>query len=151
MRTVPGTRNRRHLTRLSEWKRIRQANKITYFLWKANAPVRPGRRKLHNLGVPISKSSWVDRTRRKYVHPAQKPVDPVRRPILNRTRRGWPTHNPFLGSSTKPAAAELTVGLCLGVQLDAKFVDVIGRRWQTRTAKLSKLTGESSRAVPKAT
>ena len=93
-----------------------------------------GRRKLHNQGVPISKSSWVDRTRRKYDHPAQKPADPVRRPSLNRTRRGWPTYNPFLGSSTKLAAAELNVRLCLGVQLDAKYVDVIVQRWQARNA-----------------
>jgi len=71
-------------------------------------------------------------TRRKYDHPAQKPVDPVRRSILNRTRRGWPTYNPFLGPSTKLAAAELTVRLCLAVQLDAKYVDVMVQRWQTR-------------------
>jgi hypothetical protein len=57
------------------------------FVRKGNAPERPGRRNLHNLGVPISKSSWVDRTRRKYDHPAQKPADPVRRPSSNRTRR----------------------------------------------------------------
>ena len=57
------------------------------FVRKGNAPERPGRRKLHNLGVPISKSSWVDRTRRKYNHPAQKAADPVRRPSSNRTRR----------------------------------------------------------------
>lgn len=30
------------------------------------------------------------------------------------------------------AAAELTVRLCLGVQLDAKYVDVIVQRWQAR-------------------
>ena len=39
----------------------------------------------------------------------------MRRPSLNRTRRGWPTYNPFLGSSTKLAAAELTVRLRLAV------------------------------------
>ena len=78
----------------------------------------------------------------------------MRRPILNRTPRGWPTYNPFLGSGTKLAAAELTVRLCLGIQLDAKYVDVMVQRWQTRngeTAKLSRLTAGPSRAVPKPT
>ena len=44
--------------------------------------------------------------------------------------------------------------LCLGIQLDAKYVDVMVQRWQTRngeTAKLSRLTAGPSRAVPKAT
>jgi DNA modification methylase len=50
----------------------------------------------------------------KFDHPAQKPVDPVRRPILNRTRRGWPAYDPFLGSSTTLPVAELTERLCLG-------------------------------------
>ena len=122
------------------------------FVRKGNAPVRPGRRRLHNLGVPITRSSWVDRTRRKYDHPAQKPADPVRRPTLNRTRRGWPTYNPFLGSSASGCRTDRA--LCPGVQLDAKYVDVMVQRWQTRngeTAKLSRLTAGPSRAVPKAT
>ena len=35
---------------------------------------------------PRRNSSWADRTRRKYDHPTQKPVELMRRPILNHTQ-----------------------------------------------------------------
>ncbi len=42
----------------------------------------------------------------KYDHPTQKPVDLMRRPILNHTKRGELVYEPFLGSGTTLAAAE---------------------------------------------
>jgi hypothetical protein len=46
----------------------------------------------------------------KYDHPTQKPVDLMRRPILNHTKRGELVYEPFLGSGTTLAAAELNAG-----------------------------------------
>ncbi len=43
----------------------------------------------------------------KYDHPTQKPGDLMRRPILNHLRRGELVYDPFLGSGTTLAAAEL--------------------------------------------
>ena len=67
----------------------------------------------------------------KFDHPTQKPVDLMRRPILNHTKRGELVYEPFLGSGTTLAAAELTERVCYGIELDPKYVDVVVQRWQT--------------------
>ena len=58
----------------------------------------------------------------KFDHPTQKPVELMRRPILNHTKRGELVYEPFLGSGTTLAAAELTERICLGIELDPKYV-----------------------------
>jgi DNA modification methylase len=78
----------------------------------------------------------------KFDHPTQKPVDLMRRPILNHTRRGELVYDPFLGSGTTMAAAELTERVCLGIELDPKYVDVITQRWQTLANKKATLDGD---------
>ena len=77
----------------------------------------------------------------KYDHPTQKPVDLMRRPILNHLRRGELVYDPFLGSGTTLAAAELTERVCYGVELDPKYTDVIIERWQQLSGKKAKLDG----------
>jgi DNA modification methylase len=59
----------------------------------------------------------------KYDHPTQKPVDLMRRPILNHLKRGEAVYDPFLGSGTTLAAAELTERVCYGLEADAKYVE----------------------------
>jgi DNA modification methylase len=66
----------------------------------------------------------------KFDHPTQKPVELMRRPILNHTLRGEPVYEPFLGSGTTLAAAELTERVCYGMEIDPKYVDVVLNRWQ---------------------
>jgi DNA modification methylase len=78
----------------------------------------------------------------KYDHPTQKPVDLMRRPILNHTKRGELVYEPFLGSGTTLAAAELTERVCCGMELDPKYVDVIVQRWQTLSGKQATLDGD---------
>ncbi len=75
----------------------------------------------------------------KFDHPTQKPVDLMRRPILNHTKRGELVYEPFLGSGTTLAAAELTERVCCGMELDPKYVDVVVQRWQTLSGKEAKL------------
>lgn len=66
----------------------------------------------------------------KFDHPTQKPIELMRRPILNHTRRGELVYEPFLGSGTTLAAAEQTNRICYGLELDPKYVDVTIQRWQ---------------------
>ena len=66
----------------------------------------------------------------KYDHPTQKPVELMRSPILNHTKRGELVYEPFLGSGTTLAAAEFTERVCVGIELDPKYVDVAVKRWQ---------------------
>ena len=80
----------------------------------------------------------------KFDHPTQKPVELMRRPILNHLRRNELVYDPFLGSGTTLAAAELNERVCFGIELDAKYVDVIVQRWQQLAAKEATLDGEGS-------
>jgi DNA modification methylase len=65
----------------------------------------------------------------------------MRRPILNHLRRGELVYDPFLGSGTALAAAELTQRVCYGLELDPKYADVVVTRWQNLTGKLATLDG----------
>src|SRR5258708_25895342 len=79
----------------------------------------------------------------KFDHPTQKPVELMRRPILNHTKRGELVYDPFLGSGTTLAAAELTERVCYGLELDPKYADVIVERWQNLTGNLATLDGRN--------
>lgn len=78
----------------------------------------------------------------KYDHPTQKPVELMRRPILNHTRAGESVYDPFLGSGTTLAAAELTKRVCYGLELDPKYVDVVVSRWQRVSGGKATLEGD---------
>jgi DNA modification methylase len=78
----------------------------------------------------------------KFDHPTQKPVELMRRPILNHLKRGELVYDPFLGSGTTLAAAELTERTCLGLELDAKYIDVAVLRWQSLAGKKATLDGD---------
>jgi DNA modification methylase len=75
-------------------------------------------------------------------HPCQKPIDLMRRPILNHLRRGELVYDPFLGSGTTLAAAELTERVCYGIELDPKYCDVVVERWQSLAGKKATLDGD---------
>ena len=51
-------------------------------------------------------------------------------------------YEPFLGSGTTLAAAELTERVCVGMELDPKYVDVIVQRYQTLSSKKATLDGD---------
>ena len=79
------------------------------------------------------------------VHGTQKPVECMRRPILNNSSPGQAVYEPFMGSGTTLIAAETTGRVCLGVELDPAYVDVAVTRWQRFTGKAAVLnrSGES--------
>ena len=66
----------------------------------------------------------------------------MRRPILNHTKLGELIYEPFLGSGTTLAAAELTERVCYGLELDPKYVDVVVERWQRLTGREATLDGD---------
>jgi len=66
----------------------------------------------------------------------------MRRPILNHTKRGELVYEPFLGSGTTLAAAELTDRVCCGIELDPKYIDVVVERWQKLTGKQATLEAD---------
>ena len=74
-------------------------------------------------------------------HGTQKPVELMRRPILNHTGRGDTVYDPFLGSGSTLIAAEATDRVCYGLEIDARYVDVIVTRWQKLTGQQAMLEG----------
>jgi DNA modification methylase len=68
-------------------------------------------------------------------HSTQKPVECMRRPILNNSNIGEAVYEPFLGSGTTLIAAQSTGRVCLGIEIDPLFVDVAIRRWQAFTGE----------------
>jgi DNA modification methylase len=78
-------------------------------------------------------------------HGTQKPVELMRRSILNNSERGDVVYDPFLGSGTTLIAAEKTARNCHGHDIDPRYVDVIVRRWQKSTGKQAVLEADSRR------
>ena len=75
------------------------------------------------------------------VHGTQKPVECMRRPILNNSSPGQAVYEPFMGSGTTLIAAETTGRVCLGIELNPAYVDVAVERWQRFTGKAAVLEG----------
>ena len=75
-------------------------------------------------------------------HGTQKPVEVMRRPIVNHTERGELVYDPFLGSGSTLVAAEDSGRICYGVEIDPVYVDVIVLRWQKLTGKVAILDGD---------
>ena len=80
----------------------------------------------------------------KFDHPTQKPLEVMRRPLVNHTQRGELVYDPFLGSGTTLIAAEQAGRVCHGLELDPKYIDVIVERWQKLTGQLAKLDGDGA-------
>jgi DNA modification methylase len=72
---------------------------------------------------------------------SQKPVECMRRPILNNSSPGQAVYEPFMGSGTTLIAAETTGRVCLGLELNPAYVDVAVERWQRFTGKAAVLEG----------
>jgi len=78
----------------------------------------------------------------KTVHGTQKPVECMRRPILNNSSPGQAVYEPFMGSGTTLIAAESTGRVCYGSELSPAYVDVAVMRWQQVTGKNATLDGD---------
>jgi DNA modification methylase len=77
------------------------------------------------------------------VHGTQKPVECMRRPILNHSHSGETVYDPFVGSGTTVIAAERTKRRCDALDIDPVYVDVALRRWQSYTGRVAVLDGTS--------
>jgi DNA modification methylase len=76
------------------------------------------------------------------VHGTQKPVECMRRPMLNNSAPGDAIYEPFCGSGTAIIAAETIGRVCLAMEIDAAYVDVTIQRWEAMTGTPAVLDGE---------
>lgn len=77
------------------------------------------------------------------VHGTQKPVECMRRPILNNSAPGQAVYEPFSGSGTTIIAAEATSRVCFAMELDPAYVDVAVRRWENYAGETATLAGDN--------
>jgi DNA modification methylase len=76
------------------------------------------------------------------IHGTQKPVECMRRPIINNSAPGEAVYDPFAGSGSTIVAAETTGRICVAMEIDPRYVDVAVRRWQGFTGEAAVLAGE---------
>lgn len=75
-------------------------------------------------------------------HGTQKPMECMRRPILNNSKPGDWVYDPFVGSGTTIIAAELTARKAIAIELMPGYVDVCVERWQELMGAKAKLEGD---------
>lgn len=63
-------------------------------------------------------------------HGTQKPVECMRRPILNSSKAGDRVYDPFCGSGTTLIAAHMEGRICLAMEIDPIYAQVIIERWE---------------------
>ena len=78
------------------------------------------------------------------VHGTQKPVECMRRPILNNSSPGQAVYEPFSGSGTTLIAAENTGRVCHAIELAPAYVDVAILRWQAFTGDTARLEADGA-------
>jgi len=62
-------------------------------------------------------------------HPTPKPLGAFEFPIAQHTVGGDLCYEPFAGSGTQIVAAERTGRVCLAIERDPRYCDLIARRW----------------------
>lgn len=77
-------------------------------------------------------------------HGTQKPVECMRRPMLNNSSPGQAVYEPFLGSGTTLIAAQSCGRVCFAIEIDPLYVDVAVRRWQAFTGESATLLADGS-------
>lgn len=75
-------------------------------------------------------------------HATQKPVECMRRPMLNNSSPGEFVYEPFSGGGTTIIACEMTTRYALAIELAPEYVDVAVHRWQTFSKQEAVLEGD---------
>ena len=98
----------------------------------------------HWQGSRKESTLWqIDKPRKSETgHSTQKPVECMRRPIVNNSAPGQPVYDPFLGSGTTLIAGEKEGRPVYGMELSPHYVDLIVRRWQEFTGKEAALESD---------
>lgn len=108
--------------------------------------VRKGRKGHYN-GDRKQTTIWnIDKPRKSETgHSTQKPVECMKRPIVNNSSPGQAIYDPFLGSGTTLIACEMEGRACHGLELNPAYCDVIVKRWEDFTGKKAeRITAEEA-------
>jgi site-specific DNA-methyltransferase (adenine-specific) len=76
------------------------------------------------------------------LHPTMKPVELVRRALINSSMAGDVVVDLFGGAGSTLLGCEVTGRICLTMELDPKYADVVVSRWQEFTHRIAVLEGD---------
>ncbi|MGS4919627.1 MULTISPECIES: site-specific DNA-methyltransferase [Mameliella] len=127
------------------WAKERLVLSRGHFHWQHEPAWYAVRGKAHWSGDRKQSTLWQIPNRDQdaaTVHGTQKPVECMRRPILNNASPGQAIYEPFAGSGTTLIAAESTKRRCLAMELDPTYVDVCLMRWKAFTGQQAVLDGD---------
>ena len=97
--------------------------------------VRKGK-SAHWQGARDQETVWaIEHRKSETGHSTQKPIECMRRPVVNNSAPGDLVYDPFLGSGTTLIACEMEARKCLGLEIEPKYVDVIVQRWEAFTGR----------------
>jgi DNA modification methylase len=123
------------------WAKSRFAISRGHYHWQHEPcwyAVRRGS-KGHWTGDRSQSTLWqIEHNKSETGHGTQKPVEAMRRPMLNNSSAGQAVYDPFMGSGTSIIAAETTGRVCYGIEIEPKYVDVAIQRWEQFTEKKAK-------------
>lgn len=89
------------------------------------------RKKGHWTGKRDQTTVWpITHQRSETGHSTQKPVDAMRRPMLNNSMPGEAVYDPFLGSGTSVIAAHMEGRRCYGLEISPTYCDIVIARWE---------------------
>ncbi len=127
------------------WAKERLVLSRGHFHWQHEPAWYAVRGKAHWSGDRKQSTLWSIPNRdqdAQTVHGTQKPVECMRRPILNNSSPGQAIYEPFAGSGTTLIAAESTKRRCLAMELDPAYVEVCLMRWKAFTGQQAVLDGD---------
>ena len=89
----------------------------------------------HNwVGGNCEDTLWeIKRPTKSDLHPTMKPIELCARAITNSSNKNNIVYEPFGGSGSTLIASEQTERICYCMEIDAKYCDVIIKRWETFT------------------
>ena len=125
------------------WAKDRFALSRGHYHWQHEPCFYAVRGTAHWTGDRSQSTLWniPSREDRGHGHGTQKPVECMRRPMLNNSSPGQAVYEPFCGSGTTIIAAETIGRVCHAIEIEPAYVDVAIERWQAFTGKAAVLEG----------
>lgn len=108
------------------------------YQWRHEPCIYARRKGSQSYGARSETTVWEVNKTTDAQHPTQKPVELYLKQMVNHTKSGESTYDPFAGSGSVFIAGEKSGRTCYGMELDPKYVDVIIERWQNYTGKKAK-------------
>lgn len=115
----------------------------------AEYAVKEGARSDYDGGRKQSTVWMIEHAKSETGHSTQKPVEAMRRPIINNSKPGQFVYDPFNGSGTTLIACEMEARKARCIELNPIYCDVTVKRWEEFTGQKATLERAAAPAPAK--